>query len=50
MLKEALAKKDVVLQDEWRYVYLDTFFNHVADGHQDDINVLKGTGEYGFEG
>lgn len=48
ILKEALAKKGVVLQDEWRYVYLDTFFNHVAEKHLDDINVLKGTGEYGF--
>ena len=28
MLEEALAKKGVVLQDEWRYVYLDTFFSH----------------------
>lgn len=50
MLKDALAKKGVVLQDEWRYVYLDTFFNHVAEKHLDDINVLKGTGEYGFQG
>lgn len=50
MLKEALEKKGVTLQDEWRYVYLDTFLNHVAEKHQDDINVLKGTGEYGYQG
>lgn len=50
MLKEAVAKKGMALQDEWRYVYLDAFFNHVAEKHQNDISVLKGTGEYGFEG
>lgn len=50
MLKEALTKKGVELLNEWRYVYLDTFFNHVAEKHLDDINVLKGIGEYGFEG
>lgn len=50
ILKEALAKKGVVLQDDCRYVYLDAFFNHIAEKHQEDINVLKGAGEYGFQG
>ena len=24
--------------------------SHIAEKHLDDMNVLKGTGEYGFEG
>jgi sulfur relay (sulfurtransferase) DsrF/TusC family protein len=50
MLKEALAKKGLELEDEWRYVYLDAFLNHIAETHEADISVLKGTGEHGYKG
>ncbi len=50
MLKEACAKKGIALDNNKRYCYLDAFVDHIAARHQSEINCLKGTGEYGFDG
>lgn len=50
MLKEACAQKGYYLQSGYRYVYLDAFLNRVAETHEDDINCLKGKGEYEYTG
>jgi len=50
MLKEACNKKSIALDNNKRYCYLDAFVDHIAARHQSEINCLKGTGEYGFDG
>jgi hypothetical protein len=50
MLKEACAKKGIALDNSKRYCYVDGFVDHIAARHGSEINCLKGTGEYGFEG
>lgn len=46
LLKSACENVGVPLQDDYRYVYLDSFFDHVADRHRDDINTYKRSSEY----
>lgn len=51
MLKRAAGEKEYSFADSYRYVYLDHFFDHIAEVHRDDINVYKTTSEgseYGF--
>lgn len=43
ILKAACSAKGVALDDAYRYVYLDNFLNHVADQHDGEIKLLKGT-------
>jgi hypothetical protein len=46
LLKEECNKHDILLQDKYRYIYLDTFFNHIAQIEQAEITDLKKSGEY----
>lgn len=51
MLRDACAQKDYHFDSSYRYVYLDHFFDHIADVHEDDIQVYKTNSEetrYGF--
>lgn len=41
LLKEQCAKYSYKLNEEFRYVYVDAFFDAVADYHSEDINALK---------
>lgn len=41
MLKGAASEMDYRFQKKYRYIYLDTFFEHVAALHHEDIAVLK---------
>ena len=34
-----------MLRPDRRYVYLDAFFNHVHDRHQEEVKLLKGDPE-----
>lgn len=43
ILKAECAAKGVKLDHMHRYVYLDTFLNHVAGQHESEIKLLKGT-------
>src|SRR5262249_28275560 len=42
MLKTSCAEQGIELQGRYRYIYLDAFFNHIAQVHQEDIRLLKG--------
>lgn len=46
MLKKADPAFKKLFQNEYRYIYLDAFFDHVADSHRADINALKWTSEH----
>lgn len=48
MLKEACAQKGYSLTNRYRYIYLDEFFDHIANIHQDDIGLLKRSDEYEY--
>jgi hypothetical protein len=50
LLREACAEKKVPLDPQYRYIYVLTFLNHVAEQHHDDIRLLKGTNEYDYYG
>ena len=41
MLKDKCSELNINLSDQYRYVYLDTFFEHIADNHLDEINKLR---------
>jgi len=45
-LKPACAEMGVTLEDRYRYVYLSSFCDHVADGHRDDINAYRWSSEH----
>lgn len=46
LLKEECSKHGVLLQDKYRYIYLDTFFNHITQVKQAEITDLKKSGDY----
>jgi hypothetical protein len=46
MLKKADPSFKKLFKDEYRYIYLDVFFDHVANTHRDDINALKWTSDH----
>ena len=46
MLKSADPSYSKLFNDEYRYIYLDVFFDHVANKHREDINALKWTSEH----
>ena len=46
MLKKADPSFKKLFKDEHRYIYLDAFFDHVANTHREDINALKWTSEH----
>ncbi|MCB0190765.1 MAG: hypothetical protein KDJ65_02375 [Anaerolineae bacterium] len=51
ILKQAAGEKGYPFTESYRYIYLDHFFGHIAQVHQDDISVYKTTSEdsdYGF--
>ena len=48
ILKESCRQKGYFFQKNYRYIYLDTFFNHIAKIHQNDINLLKGNDDYEY--
>lgn len=48
MLKKASIDEGVSFQNQYRYVYLDTFLDFVANQHMDEINELKKNMEYEF--
>lgn len=41
MLKEEAQKLDVVLDDEYRYIFVNSFLSFVAKVHSEEINFLK---------
>jgi hypothetical protein len=43
MLKKADASFARFFDNEYRYIYLNVFFDHVADTHREDISILKRT-------
>ena len=45
LLKDACAAAKIALRPDRRYVYVDAFFNHVHDRHQDEVKLLKGDSE-----
>ncbi len=45
MLKKADPSFKKLFKNEYRYIYLDAFFDHVANTHKADINALKWTSE-----
>ncbi len=45
MLKKADPAFKKLFKDKYRYIYLDAFFDHVANTHKADINALKWTSE-----
>jgi hypothetical protein len=50
-LKRNAQEKSYPFTDSYRYVYLDHFFDHIAEVHRDDINMYKTASEdskYGF--
>jgi hypothetical protein len=47
-LKTACAARRLTLDATYRYVYVDAFFDHVAETHQSAIDLLKGTDLYEF--
>ena len=46
MLKDADPSLKKMFNREYRYTYLDVFFDHVANIHREDINALKWTSEH----
>ncbi len=46
LLKTACAAEGVTLLDKYRYIYLETFFKHIADVNSAEITDLKKDGEY----
>jgi len=46
LLKEACTSEGVILQDSYRYIYLESFFNHIAEVNSKEISDLKKDGEY----
>lgn len=40
-LKKLCEPLDYQLNDYYRYVYLDAFLGHIAQTHQEDINILR---------
>ncbi|MEL1243991.1 hypothetical protein AAEO56_06935 [Flavobacterium sp. DGU11] len=46
LLKNACKYEGVLLQDKYRYIYLDTFLNSIADIEHLEINDLKKSGDY----
>ena len=47
-LEKECRVKRVELDSDFRFIYLEAFFDHVADKHREDIRIFKGkgTGEY----
>ena len=45
LVNEACAAAKITLRADRRYVYLDAFFNHVHNRHQDEVKLLKGDPE-----
>lgn len=45
-LKTACADQGITLYDDYRYIYLSSFCDHVADHHREDINTYKRSSEY----
>ena len=41
MLKTALSSTDLELETRYRYIYLSSFCDYVAEQHKDDIAVFK---------
>lgn len=48
MLKDACADRDIVLDPDYRYVYVDAFFELIANRHQSEIQILKGKEQYDY--
>jgi hypothetical protein len=46
MLKNACKEKNITFYDRHRYIYLDVFMNHVADTHQEDIDIFKWSSDH----
>jgi hypothetical protein len=45
LLKVVCVAARITLRPDRRYVYVDAFFNHVHDSHQEEIKLLKGDAE-----
>lgn len=45
-LKTACAREGITFKSQYRYVYLDTFLNHIVEENQGEIDDLKKTGDY----
>jgi hypothetical protein len=45
LLKSACGDLGITFDDRYRYVYLDKFFDHVADTHREDINAYRWSSE-----
>lgn len=48
LLKDACAEQDIILDSEYRYVYVDAFTDAIATKHQDEIQILKGKEQYDY--
>jgi len=46
LLKEACNKEGVTFKNKHRYIYLDTFFNYIAEIKREEISDLKKDGHY----
>jgi len=46
LLKQACKTHGVPLDDSYRYIYLDSFLNHIAEKEGKEIEELKKTGDY----
>lgn len=46
LLKEACNREGIILQNKYRYIYLDNFLNYISNIEDDEISDLKKTGEY----
>lgn len=46
MLKKADPSFKKLFKDEYRYIYLDVFLDHVANSHRQDISALKWTSDH----
>lgn len=45
MLKQKAQEQDYAFADSYRYIYLDHFFDHIAEMHRDDITMYKTSSE-----
>jgi hypothetical protein len=46
LLKEACSKENITFQNKNRFIYLDTFFDYIAEVNEKEIKDLKKDGEY----
>lgn len=46
LLKDACNAEGIIFENRYRYIYLDTFLDHIADIWQREISDLKKTGDY----